>query len=206
MPGYTLAPLKLQRHRPVKQAQWIMQSLGGWEAVAVPISSTGGVQWQLLHPCRDARTNCSQLLGKVVSNQPYTASSSWFPMFLAWQCLIMNAPLPVMDTGCSPHASEQLRSDQIPISARIWLRMGVLPLSGNGHKATSCLSLFSVRSERLGALQGQRKMLQIAHKKQSHFDLEISPPVLSVCIHPMSWSWLHGSTKEIFSRRRARNR
>lgn len=139
-------PLKLQRHGSARQAQWVMQPPGSWEGAAVSMSSSillhssGGI----LHPCRDAGTNCCQVFGKMVSNQPYTASSSsLFPMFLAWQHLIANAPLPVMDTGCSLRASEQPRSAQIPISARIWSRMRALLLSRNGHRATPCPSPFS---------------------------------------------------------------
>lgn len=96
------------------------------------------LQWQLPNPCGDADTSCCQIFGKVIPTQPYTAYSSLFPIFLAWWCLIMQHYL------CnSPCATKQPCSAQIPNSAQFWLRMGILPLSGNGHRATPCSSPFS---------------------------------------------------------------
>lgn len=93
--------------------------------------------------------------GKMVSNQSYAASSSLFPMFLAWQHLIMNALQPGMDMGCSAHAIEQPCSAQILISALIWSRTGDIHCLGMATDPL-CDRLHSqISSEGPGALQGQ---------------------------------------------------
>lgn len=93
------------------------------------------------HPYPDQRSAhrgfMQQLYQREEGNKP--ASFSLFPMFHAWQHLIMNTPQPGMGARCSACAGEKPCSAQILISALILLGTEDIAVSGNGHRPPLCL-------------------------------------------------------------------
>lgn len=124
-------------------------------------------------------------------------------MFLVWQHLIRNAPQPGMDTGCSAHASEQPWSPQIPIFALIWSRTGAIHCPGMATDLLCVCLQTQVSSERPGAQQGQGGVTpKGAGEAVQSLPKDFTPGAAGT--HPMSW--LRGSTKDIFNKKRARSR